>query len=50
MLKLDTFLGKRKVKDRSDNVEYEVICQVMTDMPTYEVHDKGGNVKVIHQN
>ena len=50
LLKLDTFQGKRKVKDRWGDIDYEVICQVMTDMPMYEVHDKGGNVKVIHWN
>ena len=32
------------------NIQYKVICQVMADMPVCELHDKGGNVKVIHQN
>ena len=50
LLKLDVFQGKRKVKDMWGNVEYEVICQVMIDVPAYKVCDKGRNVKVIHQN
>ena len=50
MQKLDGFQGKRKVKDRWGDIEYKVICQVATDVPMYEVHDKGRNVKVVHQN
>ena len=38
------------VKDRWSKVEYVVVCQVADDVPTYEVKDDGGNVKVTHCN
>ena len=50
LVKLDVFQGKRKAKDRWSEVEYVVTCQVTNDMPTYEVKDDGGNVKVTHHN
>ena len=46
LMKLDTFQGKRKVKDRWSEVEYVVTHQVISDMPAYEVKDDGGNIKV----
>ena len=49
-MKLDTFQGKRKVKDRWSEVEYVVTRQVINDMHTYEVKDDGRNVKVTHCN
>ena len=50
LMKLDAFQGKRKVKDRWSKVEYVVTHQVASDMPTYEVKDDGGNIKVTHHN
>ena len=50
LMKLDTFQGERKVKDRWSKVKYVVVCQVTNDVPTYEVKDDGRNVKVIHCN
>ena len=50
LMKLDAFQGKRKVKDRWSEVEYVATCQVTDDMPTYEVKDDGGNIKVTHHN
>ena len=50
LMKLNAFQGKRKVKDRWSEVEYVVICQVANDVPTYEVRDDGGNVKVALRN
>ena len=41
LMKLDTFQGKRKVKDRWSEAEYMVICQVTNDVPAYEVRDDG---------
>ena len=49
-MKLDTFQGKRKVKDRWSEVEYVVTHPVASDMPTYEVKDDGRNIKVAHHN
>ena len=50
LLKQDMFQGKRKMKDRWGDEEYEVVCQVAPDMRAYEVHDRSGNARVIHQN
>ena len=50
LLRLDAFQGKRKVKDGHSNIQYKVLHQVVADMPAYELHYKGGNVKVIHLN
>ena len=50
LMKLDPFQGKRKVKDRWSEAEYVVIHQVTDDVPTYEVRDDGGNIKVTHHN
>ena len=48
--KADVFQGKRKVKDWWSEVEYEVICQVANGVPSYEIKDSSGNVKVAHRN
>ena len=48
LLKQDAFQGKRKMKDRWGDEEYEVVCQVTPDMPTYEVHDRSRNARVVH--
>ena len=48
--KADVFQGKRKVKDRLSKVEYEVIHQVTNGVPSYEIKDLSGNVKVTHHN
>ena len=50
LMKLDTFQGKRKVKDRCSEVEYVVTHQVTSDVPTYKVKGDGGNIKVTHRN
>ena len=50
LMKLDTFQGKRKAKDRWSEVEYMVTCQVTNDVPVYKVGDDGRNVKVTHCN
>ena len=50
LMKLDVFQGKRKVEDRWSEAEYVVIRHVADDVPTYEVRDDGGNIKVAHCN
>ena len=49
-MKLDAFQGKRRAKDKWSEVKYVVTHEVANDMPTYEVKDDGGNVKVDHHN
>ena len=48
--KVDTFQGKRKVKDCWRELEYKVICQVTNGVPSYEIKDSSSNVKVAHCN
>ena len=48
--KADAFQGKRKVKDRWSEVEYEVIRQVANGVPSYEIKDPSGNLQVTHHN
>ena len=50
LMKADVFQEKRKVRDQWSEVEYVVVHQVTDDMPSYEVLDDGGNVRVIHHN
>ena len=49
-MKLDTFQGKREVKDRWSEAKYMVVCQVVDGVPSYKVRDDGRNVKVTHCN
>ena len=46
--KAGVFQGKRKVKDCWSEVEYEVVHQVTNGVPSYEIKDSSGNVKVTH--
>ena len=48
--KADAFQGKRKVKDRWSEVEYEVIHQVANGVPSYEIKDASSNLQVAHHN
>ena len=48
--KADVFQGKGKVKDWWSEVEYEVICQVTNGVPSYEIQDSSGNIKVTQSN
>ena len=50
LTKADAFQGKRKVKDRWNEVEYEVVHQVTYGAPSYEIKDMSGNVKMAHHN
>ena len=37
LVKADPFKGKRKIKDRWEEETWEVVHQIMTDVPSYEV-------------
>ena len=39
-----------KVKDQWSETEYVVVHQVTDGVPTYEVKDEAGNVKIVHHN
>ena len=37
LVKVDAFKGKRKIKDRWEEETWEVVHQIMTDIPSYKV-------------
>ena len=50
IVKVDAFKGKRKIKDRWEDETCEVVCQIMTDVPSYEVTDQCGQSCILHHN
>ena len=40
LVKADAFQGKRKIKDRWEDKPHEVVHQIVTDIPSYEVKDQ----------
>ena len=50
LVKADAFKGKRKIKDRWEDEAYEVMHQIMTDIPCYEVMGQHGQSCILHQN
>ena len=47
LVKADAFKGKRKIKDRWEDEACEVVCQIMTDIPHYEVTDQHGQSHIL---
>ena len=50
LVKVDAFKGRRKIKDRWEEDTWEVVCQIMTDDPSYEVKNQHGKSCILHQN
>ena len=50
LVKADAFQGKRKVKDRWEDRPHEVVYQIMTDIPSYEVKAQHGYSCFLHHN
>ena len=50
LLHTDSFVGKRKTKDKWNNATCEVVCRCSGDSPTYVVKDEQGREKKYHQN
>ena len=50
LVKVDAFKGKRKIKDRWEEETWKVVCQIATDVPSYEVMNQHGRSQVLHQN
>ena len=42
LVKADAWKGKRKIKDRWDEETWEVSCQIVADVPSYEVTNQCG--------
>ena len=50
LVKADAFKGNRKIKDRWEEETWEVVHQIMTDVPSYKVTNQHGKSHVLHQN
>ena len=50
LVKADAFKGKRKIKDRWEEDTWEVMHQIVTDFPSYEVTNQHGKSCILHQN
>ena len=50
LVKADAFKGKRKIRDRWEEETCEVVQQIATDIPSYEVMDQWGWSCILHQN
>ena len=50
LVKADTFQEKSKIKDRWEDKPHKVVCQITTDIPSYEVKDQSGNSHIIYCN
>ena len=48
LVKADAFKGKRKIKDRWEEETWEVVHQIRTDIPSYEVMNQHGRSQVLH--
>ena len=50
LVKVDAWKGKRKIKDRWEEETWEVVCQIMADVPSYKVTNQHRQSQVLHQN
>ena len=50
LVKVDAFMGKRKIKDRWEEDTLEVVHQITTDVPSYKVTNQHGRSLILHQN
>ena len=50
LVKADSWKGKRKIKDRWEEETWEVVHQIVADIPSYKVMNQHGWSQVLHQN
>ena len=50
LVMVDAFKGKRKIKDRWEKETWEVVCQLVTDVPSYKVMNQPRRSRVLHGN
>ena len=50
LVKAGAWKGKRKIKDRWEEETWEVVHQIATDIPSYEVMNQCRRSRVLHQN
>ena len=48
LVKADALKGKRKIKDRWEEETWEVVHQIMADIPSYKVMNQHGRSWVLH--
>ena len=48
LVKANAFKGKRKIRDRWEDETCEVVCQIVTDIPSYKVTDQHGWSHILH--
>ena len=48
LVKADAFKGKRKIKDMWEEDTWEVVHQITTDIPSYEVMDQCRSSHILH--
>ena len=50
LLKTDSYMGRRKTKNKWSYENYMVLCQLGLDILTYEIQAEGGLTCIVHQN
>ena len=50
LVKDDAFKGKRKIRNQWEEETCEVVHQIATDIPSYEVMDQHGQSHILHRN
>ena len=50
LVKADAQKGKRKIKDRWEEETWEVVHQIVADVPSYKVMNQCRQSRVLHQN
>ena len=50
LLKMDSYTGRRKTKNKWNYENYTVLCQLGPDILTYEIQAEGGSTHIVHWN
>ena len=50
LLKMDSYMGRRKTKNKWSYENYMVLHQLSPDIPTYEIQAEGGLTHIVHWN
>ena len=50
LLKMDSYMGRRKTKNKWSYENYMVLHQLGPDILTYEIQAEGGSTHIVHQN
>ena len=48
LVKADAFKGKREIKDRWEEDTWELVHQIVTNIPSYEVTNQHGKSCILH--